>query len=142
MATFFCDTHSPWQKGGVENAIGRLRRTLPRKTDLASLADDQFNTLVQAYNNTPRKCLDYQTPAEIFWNSMLHFKCESTFRLSPESRLPALRPKIWRRANLLDSRESWNDGENPLSHPSTEGGEGDGLHQVNEYQPGGQASWL
>ncbi|MCH8897016.1 MAG: IS30 family transposase [Chloroflexi bacterium] len=75
--TLRCDTHSPWQKGGVENAIGRLRRTLPRKTDLAALPEHQFTALVQAYNNTPRKCLDYQTPAEIFWNSLLHFKCES-----------------------------------------------------------------
>ena len=86
IATFFCETHSPWQKGGVENAIGRLRRTLPRKTDLAALPDHQFTALVQAYNNTPRKCLDYHTPAEIFWNSLLHFKCESTFRLAPEWR--------------------------------------------------------
>ena len=39
--TFFCDTRSPWQKGGIENAIGRLRRTLPRKTDLATLSDDR-----------------------------------------------------------------------------------------------------
>jgi IS30 family transposase len=84
IETFFCDTHSPWQKGGVENAIGRLRRSLPRKTDLATLPDDHFTALLQAYNNTPRKCLDYQTPAEIFWNHMLHFKCESTFRPSPE----------------------------------------------------------
>ncbi len=84
IATFFCETHSPWQKGGVENAIGRLRRTLPRKTDLATLSDDQFTTLVQAYNNTPRRCLDYQTPAEVFWDSLLHFKCESTFWLAPE----------------------------------------------------------
>ena len=36
IETFFCDTHAPWQKGGVENAIGRLRRTLPRKNDLAA----------------------------------------------------------------------------------------------------------
>jgi len=33
IETFFCDTYSPWQKGGVENAIGRMRRMLPRKTD-------------------------------------------------------------------------------------------------------------
>ncbi len=84
IATFFCETHSPWQKGGVENAIGRLRRTLPRKTDLATLSDDQFTTLVQAYNNTPRRCLDYQTTSEVFWDNLLHFKCESTFRLAPE----------------------------------------------------------
>ncbi len=84
LETFFCDTYSPWQKGGIENAIGRLRRTLPRKTDLATLSDERFTCLVQAYNNTPRKCLDYQTPAEVFRNHLLHFKCESTFLLSQE----------------------------------------------------------
>src|SRR6266496_4935555 len=40
LQTFFCDTHSPWQKGGTENAIGRLRRPLPRKTNLATLDAD------------------------------------------------------------------------------------------------------
>ena len=78
LETFFCDTHAPWQKGGIENAIGRLRRTLPRKTDVATLSDDHFTRLVQVYNNTPRKCLGYQTPAEVFRNHLLHFKCEST----------------------------------------------------------------
>ena len=85
IETFFCDTHLPWQKGGVENAIGRMRRGLPRKTDLASLSEQRFTELVQAYNNTPRKCLGYKTPAETFWDDLaLHFKCESTFRLSRE----------------------------------------------------------
>ena len=79
IKTFFCDTYSPWQKGGVENAIGRMRRTLPRKTDLATLSDDRFTDLIQLYNNTPRKCLDYRTPAELFWEKALHFKCESIF---------------------------------------------------------------
>ena len=86
IETFFCDTHAPWQKGGVENAIGRMRRNLPRKTDLADLTDDRFALLVQAYNNTPRKCLGYNTPAEVFWNHVLHFKCESTFPLLREWR--------------------------------------------------------
>jgi len=79
IQTFFCDTYSPWQKGGIENAIGRMRRTLPRKTDLATLPKDRFMKLIQSYNNTPRKCLDFQTPAERFWTGVLHFKCESTF---------------------------------------------------------------
>ncbi len=79
IQTFFCDTYSPWQKGGIENAIGRMRRTLPRKMDLATLPNDRFINLIQAYNNTPRKCLDFQTPAERFWSGVLHFKCESTF---------------------------------------------------------------
>ena len=78
IETFFCDTHSPWQKGGVENAIGRMRRTLPRNTDLATVTNQRFNELVRAYNNTPRKCLGFRTPSEVFWNQVLHFKCEST----------------------------------------------------------------
>ncbi|MGH8015167.1 MAG: IS30 family transposase [Candidatus Zixiibacteriota bacterium] len=84
IQTFFCDTYSPWQKGGIENAIGRMRRTLPRKTDLATLSNHRFVQLIRAYNNTPRKCLDFQTPAELFWKKPLHFKCESTFLLSQE----------------------------------------------------------
>ncbi len=84
IQTFFCDTHSPWQKGGIENAIGRMRRVLPRKTDLADVPDDRFAQLVQAYNHTPRKCLDYQTPAEVFLKQTLHLKCESTFPRSRE----------------------------------------------------------
>jgi transposase, IS30 family len=83
IQTFFCDPHAPWQKGGVENAIGRMRRFLPRKTDLATLQNQDFNAMLQAYNNTPRKCLGYKTPAEVFCQQLLHFKCESTSRLSP-----------------------------------------------------------
>jgi len=83
IRTFFCDTHSPWQKGGVENAIGRLRRPLPRKTNIANLDLDTLNACVTAYNNTPRKCLGYKSPAQAFFSQLLHFKCESTYRLSP-----------------------------------------------------------
>ena len=82
IQTFFCDPHSPWQKGGVENAIGRLRRSLPRKTNLEALPDRQINDIIAAYNHTPRKCLGFQTPAEAFFNP-LHFKCESTPGSSP-----------------------------------------------------------
>lgn len=83
IKTYFCDPHKPWQKGGIENAIGRMRRTIPRKTDLAKLSTKRFNQLINAYNNTPRKCLDYQTPAEVLLSQLLHFKCESTPRLLP-----------------------------------------------------------
>ena len=82
IQTFFCDTHSPWQKGGIENAIGRMRRPLPRKTDLLAIRPKTLNAFVAAYNNTPRKCLDFQTPAEAFLAQLLHFKCESTSPLS------------------------------------------------------------
>lgn len=79
LRTFFCDPHAPWQKGGVENAIGRLRRSLPRKTDLATLSKKELKRLTRRYNQTPRLCLDFQTPAEVFSQYMLHLKCESTF---------------------------------------------------------------
>jgi transposase, IS30 family len=82
IETFFCDPYAPWQKGGIENAIGRMRRFIPRKTDLATLSNSRFRNLVAAYNNTPRKCLDFRTPAESF-AQVLHFECEST---SPPSR--------------------------------------------------------
>jgi IS30 family transposase len=79
MRTFFCDPHAPWQKGGIENGIGRMRRGLPRKTDLATLSDQRLLSLVRFYNHTPRKCLKYKTPAEVFIRHLLHLKCESTF---------------------------------------------------------------
>lgn len=79
--TFFCDPYAPWQKGGIENAIGRMRRFIPRKTDLATLSTSRFRRLIAVYNNTPRKCLDFRTPAESF-AQVLHFECESTSLLS------------------------------------------------------------
>ena len=77
IQTFFCDPYSPWQKGGIENAIGRIRRWLPRKTDLASLSAVQIQQVAAHYNHIPRKCLGYLTSAEAF-SKLLHFKCEST----------------------------------------------------------------
>jgi IS30 family transposase len=82
IKTFFCDPHAPWQKGGVENAVGRIRRWLPRQTNLEDLDPNDVLNAAVAYNHTPRRCLDFQTPAEVF-SKVLHFKWESTSRLSP-----------------------------------------------------------
>jgi IS30 family transposase len=84
IATFFCDPYAPWQKGGIENAIGRMRRTIPTKTDLARISQRHLADLICAYNNTPRKCLDWNSPAEVFLSQLLHFKRESTFPLPRE----------------------------------------------------------
>ncbi len=83
LKTYFCDPHAPWQKGGVENAIGRLRRFLPRKTNLEALDPDDVLWLNSVCNQTPRQCLDFQTPAEVMAHHLLHFECESTSRPSP-----------------------------------------------------------
>jgi len=81
MQTFFCDAHAPWQKGGIENAIGRLRRLLPRKVHPDLLTQPQIDGITGRYNHTPRKCLGFQTPAEVFLSHLVHFNCESTPRL-------------------------------------------------------------
>ena len=54
IATYFCDTHAPWPKGGVANGIGRLRRFLPRRAARAALPEELLWQWVRAYNNTPR----------------------------------------------------------------------------------------
>ena len=81
--TFFCNPHSPWQKGGIENANGRVRRFLPRKANLLHFSQRHIADIARTCNDTPRKCLGFKTPAELFSNHLLHFKCEST---SPPSR--------------------------------------------------------
>ena len=58
---FFCEPHAPWQKGGVENAIGRLRQDLPRSTALQVLPEQTLDDILARYNHTPRKCLGFNT---------------------------------------------------------------------------------
>ena len=55
IKTYFCEPYKPWQKGGVENAIGRLRRRLPRKTDLANVSSSQLQQLAALYNQHPKE---------------------------------------------------------------------------------------
>ncbi len=81
LDTYFCVPRAPWQKGGVENAIGRLRRDLPRSTDLDDLPSRKLDAILARHNLTPRKCLGFKTPAETF--NPLHFECESTPGSSP-----------------------------------------------------------
>ena len=82
LKTYFCDPHSPWQKGGIENLNGRLRRYLPLNTDFPNLSDQALREIEDRINNTPRKCLGFKTPAELFSKNVLHSKCESTSPLS------------------------------------------------------------
>jgi IS30 family transposase len=64
--TYFCDPHSPWQKGSVENANGRLRRFLPGELDLSTLTPARLQEIERQMNATPRKCLGFRTPQEAF----------------------------------------------------------------------------
>jgi IS30 family transposase len=62
MTTWFCDAYASWQKGGIENANGRLRRWLPRHLDIDSVSDEEIQDVVLTANLTPRKCLGFKTP--------------------------------------------------------------------------------
>ena len=51
--------HASWQKGGVENANGRLRRWLPRQIDIDKVSDEEIQDIILTANLTPRKCLGF-----------------------------------------------------------------------------------
>ena len=63
VASYFCDPRSPWQKGAVENANGRLRRYLPGDVPAERLTAGSLDALAARLNATSRRCLGYQTPA-------------------------------------------------------------------------------
>jgi len=63
---YYCQTHSPWQKGSNENMNGRLRWHLPKEADIAKITQEQLDQLAAKMNRCPRKCLGYKTPQELF----------------------------------------------------------------------------
>lgn len=63
---YFCKPQAPWQKGTNENTNGRMRRFLPRETDLATVTDAQLQAIADKMNATPRKCLGFFAPNEAF----------------------------------------------------------------------------
>jgi IS30 family transposase len=69
--TWFCDPQSPWQKGTVENTNRRARKWLSREVDPLSLSDRDLTEICNRLNATPRKCLGYKTPAEVFRQKLL-----------------------------------------------------------------------
>lgn len=64
MNTWFCDAYASWQKGGVENMNGRLRRDLPRRTNIDAMSDEDIADINLMHNLTPRKCLNFKTPTQ------------------------------------------------------------------------------
>lgn len=66
LRSYYCDPRAPWQKGTNENTNGRIRRFLPAETNINEVTADDLKAICRKLNGTPRKCLGYRTPHEVF----------------------------------------------------------------------------
>ena len=66
LAVYFCDPHSPWQRGSNENTNGLLRQYFPRSDDLSAYTQAQLNAVARELNGRPRQTLGWMKPSEVF----------------------------------------------------------------------------
>jgi IS30 family transposase len=70
MQVYFCDPHSPWQRGSNENTNGLLRQYFPKSADLNQCSAAQLNAVARELNGRPRQTLNWMTPFEAFSRSV------------------------------------------------------------------------
>ena len=70
MRVYFCDPHSPWQRGSCENTNGLLRQFLPKGEDLSQHDQDALDSIADLMNNRPRQTLGWLSPYQAFQQFM------------------------------------------------------------------------
>lgn len=63
---YFAEPHKPWQRGTKENTNGLLRFFFPKGFDFRTISQERVDAVVMLINHRPRKCLAWQSPAEVF----------------------------------------------------------------------------
>ena len=71
MAIYFCDPHSPWQRGSNENTNGLLRQYFPKGSDLSVHSEAELDQVAAELNDRPRKRLGFLTPKEAYTRRLL-----------------------------------------------------------------------
>lgn len=78
VAVYFCDPHSPWQRGSNENINGLVRQYLPKGTDLSVYSQEQLDAIADEINNRPRKGLGVRSPLAVYRELLLNSPQHST----------------------------------------------------------------
>ena len=72
---FFAHSYSAWERGSNENMNGLVRQYIPKNRDLASVTEEELTKIINKLNHRPRKCLDFKTPFEVFFELPVALRC-------------------------------------------------------------------